>query len=113
VRAIANELIRIGKIDRGAIGIGYNLLTPRAAAALGLPAQTQGVIVGQILPGSPAAQVGLKVNDVITKVNDQQIDATHPISSILLRTRPGDKVTLTLIRDGNQQIVEVTLGRQS
>jgi S1-C subfamily serine protease len=113
VRAIANELIRSGKIDRGAIGIGYNLLTPRAAAALGLPAQTQGVIVGQILPGSPAAQVGLRVNDVITKVNDQQIDATHPISSILLRTRPGDKVKLTIIRDGNQQIVEVTLGRQS
>ncbi|MHB8630969.1 MAG: S1C family serine protease [Candidatus Limnocylindria bacterium] len=113
VRDIANELIKNGKIDRGAIGIGYNLLTSRAAAALGLPAETQGIIISEILPGSPAAQVGLKPNDVITKVNDQQIDSTHPISSLLLHTRPGDKVTLTIIRDGKQQIVDLTLGRQS
>ena len=113
VRAIADELIKNGKIERGAIGITYNLLTPRAAAALALPAQTQGIIISQILPGSPAAQAGLKVNDVITKINDQQIDGTHPISSVLLHTRPGDKVKLTIIRDGKQQTVDLTLGRQS
>jgi S1-C subfamily serine protease len=113
VRDIANELIRNGKVDRGAIGIGYNLLTPRGAAALSLPAQTQGIIISQILPGSPAAQAGLKVNDVIAKINDQQIDGAHPISSILLHTRPGDKVKLTIIRDGKQQTVDLTLGRQS
>jgi serine protease Do len=113
VRDIANELITNGKIDRGAIGIAYNLLTPRAAAALSLPAQTQGIIISQLLPGSPALQAGLKVNDVITKINDQQIDGTHPISSILLHTRPGDKVKLTIIRDGKQQTVDLTLGRQS
>jgi S1-C subfamily serine protease len=113
VRDIANELIKNGKIERGAIGIGYNLLTPRTAAALGLPAQTQGIIVTQILTGSPAAQAGLKANDVVAKVNDQQIDDTHPISSILLHTRPGDRVKLTIIRDGKQQTVDLTLGRQS
>ncbi|MDP9321826.1 MAG: trypsin-like peptidase domain-containing protein [Chloroflexota bacterium] len=113
VRDIANELITNGKIDRGAIGIAYNLLTPRAAAALSLPAETQGIIISQLLAGSPAGQAGLKVNDVITKINDQQIDGTHPISSILLHTRPGDKVKLTIIRDGKQQTVDLTLGRQS
>jgi len=113
VRDIANELIANGKIDRGAIGISYSLLTPRAAAALALPAQTQGIIISQLLPGSPAVQAGLRVNDVITKINDQQIDGTHPISSILLHTRPGDKVKLTIIRDGKQQTVDLTLGRQS
>ena len=113
VRAIANELITNGKIERGAIGIAYNLLTPRLAASLSLPSQTQGIIISQILPGSPASQAGLKVNDVITKINDQQIDGSHPISSILLHTRPGDKVKLTIIRDGKQQTVDLTLGRQS
>ena len=113
VRDIANELITNGKIDRGAIGIGYSLLSPRLAATLSLPAQTQGIIVTQIIAGSGAAQAGLKVNDVITKINDQQIDGTHPISSILLHTRPGDKVKLTIIRDGKQQTVDLTLGRQS
>ena len=113
LRDISNELIKNGKIDRGAIGIGYTLLTSRAAAALGLPAQTQGVIVSQVLAGSAAAQAGLRATDVITKLNDLQIDGTHPISSILLHTRPGDKVKLTIIRDGKQQTVDVTLGRQS
>lgn len=113
VRAIANELITNGKIERGAIGIAYNLLTPRLAASLSLPPQTQGIIITQILPGSPASQAGLKVNDVIAKINDQQIDGPHPISSILLHTRPGDKVKLTIIRDGKQQTVDLTLGRQS
>jgi len=113
VRDIANELITNGKIDRGAIGIAYNLLTPRLAASLSLPSDTQGVIITQILPSSPAATSGLRVNDVITKINTQQIDGTHPISSILLHTRPGDKVTLTIIRDGKQQTVDLTLGRQS
>ena len=113
IRDISNELIKSGKIDRGALGIGYNLLSPRAAAVLGLPAQTQGIIIVQIVPGSAAAQAGLRVNDVITKVGDQQIDDTHPISSILLHTRPGDKVKLTIIRDGKQQTVDLTLGRQS
>ncbi len=113
VRDISNELIKSGKIERGAIGIAYSLLTPRAAAALGLPPQTQGVIVGQVLAGSAAAQAGLRANDVVTKINDQQIDGSHPISSILLHTRPGDKVKITIIRDGKQQSVDVTLGRQS
>jgi 2-alkenal reductase len=113
VREIANELITNGKIDRGAMGISYNLLTPRLAASLSLPAQTQGIIVTQILTGSPASQAGLKAGDVITKINDASIDGTHPISSILLHTRPGDKVKLTIIRDGKQQTVDLTLGRQS
>ena len=113
VRDIANELITNGKIDRGAIGIAYSVLSPRLAATLSLPAQTQGIIVTQIIAGSGAAQAGLKVNDVITKISDQQIDGTHPISSILLHTRPGDKVKLTIIRDGKQQTVDLTLGRQS
>ncbi len=112
VRDISAELIKSGKIDRGAIGIGYNLMTPRNAVVLALPTQTQGVIVTQIITGSAAAQAGLRTNDVITKINGQQIDGPHPISSILLHTRPGDKVTLTIIRDGKQQTVDVTLGRQ-
>jgi serine protease Do len=113
IREIADQLIATGKIDRGAIGIRYNLVTPRGAVSLGLPPQTQGIIVVQVLPGSPAQGAGLRQGDVITKVNGQQIDDAHPIGSILLHTHPGDKVTLTIIRDGKQQNVDLTLGRQT
>ncbi|HVR89441.1 MAG TPA: trypsin-like peptidase domain-containing protein [Candidatus Limnocylindria bacterium] len=113
IREIADQLVANGKVDRGVIGIRYTLLSPRLAASLSLPAQTQGIIVTQAVTASPAQQAGLRANDVITKVNTQAIDETHPISSILLHTHPGDKVTLTIIRDGKQQTVDLTLGRQS
>jgi 2-alkenal reductase len=111
VRQVADELIRNGKIVRGFIGIQYTLLSPRQAAQLGLPAGTAGIIVSQVVPGSPAQQAGLRPNDIITKVNDQLIDVAHPLQTLLVRFRPGDKVKLTLVRDGKEQSVDVTLGQ--
>jgi S1-C subfamily serine protease len=111
VRQIAEELIRSGRVERGRIGIGYQIVTSRAAQSLGLPAQASGVLVTQVQAGSPAASAGLRQNDVITKVNDQAIDEEHPLATMLLRFRAGDKVRLTVFRDGREQVVEVTLGR--
>ena len=112
IREITDELIKNGKIERGIIGIRYQPVSSRAAVSLGLPAQTTGIIITEILRGSPAEQSGLRPRDVITKVNDLQIDAEHPVQSILLRLRPGNKVKLTIIRDGKQQSVDVTLGKR-
>lgn len=111
IREITDELIKNGKVERGIIGIRYQPVSSRAAVSLGLPAQTTGIIITEILRSSPAEQSGLRARDVITKVNEMQIDAEHPVQSILLRLRPGDKVKLTIIRDGKQQSVDVTLGK--
>ncbi len=111
IREIANELIKNGQIVRGFIGIRYLPLTPRQAISLGLPAAA-GITVQTVDAGSPGAQAGLRVGDIITKVNDQQIDQQHPLTSIMAKTRPGDRVKLTIIRGGETSIVEVTLGRQ-
>ena len=64
------------------------------------------------MSGSPAQAAGLRVGDIVTKVNDQAIDQQHPLNSLMLKSRPGDKIRLTLIRDGQTQTVELTLGRQ-
>src|SRR5690348_7867220 len=112
IRDIANELIQNGQIVRGFIGISYLPLTPRQAISLGLSAAA-GITVQQVVAGSPAAAAGLRVGDVITKVNDQAVDQDHPLTSIMLKTRPGDKVRLTVIRGGQTQVIELTLGRQS
>ena len=111
IREITDELIKNGKVERGIIGIRYQPVSSRAAVSLGLPAQTTGILITEILKGSPAEQSGLRPRDVITKVNEMQIDAEHPVQSILLRLRPGDKVKLTIIRDGKQQSVDVVLGK--
>ena len=111
VKQIADEIIANGKVVRGYIGIQYSPITPRQAAQLGLPTGTIGIIVTQVVPGSPAEQTGIQVNDIITKVSDQVIDADHPLSSLLVKNRPGDKVKLTLIRSGKEMTVDVTLGQ--
>jgi S1-C subfamily serine protease len=111
IRDISNELIKNGQIVRGFIGISYLPLTPRQAISLGLPA-TAGITIDSVVAGSPAAQAGLRQGDIITKVNDQQIDQQHPLTSIMAKTRPGDRARLTVIRGGQTQVIEVTLGRQ-
>ncbi len=100
VRQIAEELIRSGRVERGLIGIGYQL-NARAA----------GVTVTQVQPGSAGAAAGLRQGDVLTNVNGQVIDGEHPLKTIMLRFRPGDRVRLTVVRDGREQQIEVTLGR--
>jgi 2-alkenal reductase len=112
IREIANDLIKNGQIVRGFIGVSYTPVTPRQAIALGLSTPA-GITVSSVVRGSPADVAGILVGDIITKINDQQIDQAHPLNSLMLKTRPGDKVRLTLIRAGQTQVVEVTLGRQS
>jgi len=111
VRQIADELIKNGKVVRGFIGIQYQQLTPRQAAQLGLPQGTAGIIVTQVVSGSPATQAGIQPNDIITKVNDQIIDAQHPLQSLMVKLRPGDKIRLTLLRNSKEQTVDLTLGQ--
>ncbi|MBI2324108.1 MAG: trypsin-like peptidase domain-containing protein [Chloroflexi bacterium] len=111
VRQIADELIKSGTVERGRIGILYQSLSAREAASRGLPANTSGVLISEVVPGSAGASAGLRAGDIVLKVNDQQIDQEHPLLTIMLRYRPGDKVRLAVFRDGREQSMEITLGR--
>ncbi len=111
VRRIADEIIKNGKVERGRIGILYQSLSTREAASRGLPANTSGVLISEVVPGAAGASAGLRSGDIILKVNDQRIDPEHPLLTIMLRYRPGDKVRLTVFRDGKEQTMELTLGR--
>ncbi|MEX2046167.1 MAG: trypsin-like peptidase domain-containing protein [Chloroflexota bacterium] len=109
IRAVADELIRDGRIERAYMGISYAPLSPRGAVALGLPAAA-GIQITSIEPGAPAAQAGLRAGDVITKVNDQQIDQQHPLQLELMKYRAGDRVRLEVVRGTQTAVIELTLG---
>lgn len=111
VRRIAEELISKGRVERGRIGIAYQPVPPGAGPSLDLPAHVHGVLIEEVQPGSAGAQAGLRPRDVVTKVDGQAIDLEHPLPTIMLRFRPGDRVTLTVFRDGSEQQIGVTLGR--
>jgi S1-C subfamily serine protease len=63
-----------------------------------------------ILSGSPADKAGLKEGDIITDVNGTRIDGTSPVDEVLSQYKPGDTVTLTVLRDGQTIQLPLTLG---
>ncbi|HEX3629821.1 MAG TPA: trypsin-like peptidase domain-containing protein [Candidatus Dormibacteraeota bacterium] len=108
-RDIANQLITTGHVNRPYLGVTYQQLDETGAAANNL---VVGALVTQITPGSPADRAGVRVHDVVTKVNNQVIDDQHPLRDVLRQYAPGTKVSLTVYRSGKSQTLQVTLGSQ-
>ncbi len=71
---------------------------------------TQGAFVTQVDSGSPADKAGLKTGDIITAVDGQTVDATHPLNTLISQKKPGDNVVLSIQRGGQTQTINVTLG---
>jgi S1-C subfamily serine protease len=84
---------------------------PVAAGALIGPSQaTDGSAIPGITPDSPAAKAGLKEGDIITQIEGTAIDPEHPLEAALTSYRPGQTVTLTVLRGGETLQLKVTLG---
>ena len=108
VNIVAQQLIEKGYVERPYLGIEYATITPRLASAYDLPAD-QGVYVQRVASGSPAATAGLQEGDIITAINDQTIDEDNPLTNVLWRFHVGDEVRLTILRQGEELSVDVTL----
>lgn len=105
-----------GVLQRPYLGVMYVSLTDDIAKQYKLSVQRGAFIpsaiqLGEdtIVDGSPAAKAGLKEGDVITKVNNTKIDENNGLTSVLGRHKVGEKVTLTVVRDGKTITKDVTL----
>jgi serine protease Do len=108
-RPIADQLVNTGRAVHPFLGIQYAPLTPAIAAQLGVNAQN-GIVIGAVVPGSPAANAGLQPRDVVTSADGQQLTDESSLAEVLSQHQPGDAVTLTVIRGSQQLAVQVTLG---
>jgi S1-C subfamily serine protease len=105
----------------GVIGTG---LVPAIAEAMDLPADQQGILVGQVVQGSPADQAGLRgsfkpvvINgqtiqvggDVIAAVDGQSMTQVDDLTAFLQQAEPGQTVTLTILREGQEMQIQATL----
>jgi serine protease Do len=108
-KPIADELVASGRAVHPFLGIQYAPLTPSIAAQLGIPGQT-GIVVGGVVQGSPAAAAGLRPRDVITAIDGQSITDESTLALMLNQHKPGDSVSLSVLRGGQQQTVSATLG---
>ena len=100
-----------GVVPRGYLGVNIQPVTNEMAESMGLKT-AGGAIVVDALPGTPAADAGLKSGDVITKLNGKAIEDAADLTLRVGSFKPGDKVDLTYLRDGAEKTAQVTLSSQ-
>ncbi len=125
VKNVVPALIQDGKYVHTWMGISGSSLVPDLATAMKLDSAQRGALVGEVLPNSPAEKAGLRgssqqvaidgqtVNvggDVITAIDGQSVVEMNDIIAYLAsNTQVGQKVTLSIIRDGKQETLDVKL----
>ena len=97
------QLRKFGHLHRAEIGIGIQTITPSMAAALRLP-RTYGVVVSDVLPGSPAEAAGVHIGDVLAGVDGKAADSLPLVAFHFYLLETGDKVRLDILR-GNDRLV--------
>jgi len=120
------ELRSKGSVDYAYIGVTSQPLYPQLADRLEIPSDT-GALVARVIPGSPADEAGLQGSDqtihfqgqrvaaggdVIVAVDGHEIVGESDLPRLIARYDPGDTVTLRIIRDGETQDTDVTLGER-
>ncbi len=112
VKGIVDELRENGSIDRSFnVGFRIQAIDDRVAEYLKLD-KTQGAVVVQIQPGSLSDKAGLKLEDVIIKVNDVPVKNDQEVAFAINDLRVGDTLKLTILRNGSEDDIEMELVRQ-
>ena len=114
VKGMLNQLIETGSAKRTYLGVYAQAITPEAAKEYNLPVSTGAYLYSPsaysaIVKDSPAAKAGLKDKDIITAVNGVKVGAAGSLADLISEYKPGDTVQLTVIREGKEMTVNVTL----
>ena len=99
VKSVASSIVAGHKVQHAYLGV-----------KIGNAATGPGANVGTVIAGSPAEKAGLQAGDVITAVNGKSITSADDLTAAVGSHASGDKVTLTVTRNGNTRTITVTLG---
>ncbi|MGW5240819.1 S1C family serine protease [Monashia sp. NPDC004114] len=103
-KSIADQLIKSGKAEHAFLGV-----STRDTVAQDGSAKRAGAQIAAVTSGTPAANAGLKEGDVVIAVDGNPVDSSTALVAQVRERTAGDKVTLTVLRDGKRQEVQVTL----
>ena len=106
--SVADQLIETGKVSSAYLGVITTDLSPEDAERFDLPVDS-GAIVSDVEPGHAAAEAGVRRADIIVALGDTSIENTGDLLAALRDYQPGDTVALTVIRDGDKQVLDVRL----
>jgi len=111
IRNVVDQLREHGKVARGWLGVQMQEITPALAKAIGL-SNAKGVLVDIVTKDSPAARAGLKQGDVITGFNGAPVTDTRDLAFAVAQTPAGKSVPVQVLREGQQQTLNVTIGSE-
>ena len=106
---VVDQLISAGEVQRGYLGVAPADLTEDLKMAMGLDEAIEGVLINQVLPGTPAEAAGLESGDIVTELNGQSIDGARELTRRVGAFMPGDEVRFTVIRDERERTFTVEL----
>jgi S1-C subfamily serine protease len=110
--SVADQVIDTGRVSTAYLGVQTTDLSPEDANRFDLPVDS-GALVEKVLPGRAAADAGVRKGDIITALGGARVESYGDLLGALRDYEPGDTVTLTVFRDGNETKLEVTLGKKS
>jgi S1-C subfamily serine protease len=123
-REVVKQIEEHGEVKHAYLGISGGSITPDLAKALKLPVE-DGVLVNEVVKGGPADKAGIKGGDtsatiegasirlggdIITKVDGKKVAGMEEVINAVNEAKPGERMTLTVDRDGKSQDIAVTLG---
>ncbi|MGO4635065.1 S1C family serine protease [Streptomyces sp. 2RAF24] len=109
-KRVAEELINTGKAAHPVIGVSLDMQYTGDGAKVGAKGKDG---TSSVTPDGPAARAGIRPGDVITKVDGQRVHSGEELIVKIRAHRPGDRLKLTLTRDGKEQTKTLTLGSSS
>ncbi|MGV8878036.1 MAG: Do family serine endopeptidase [Sphingobacteriaceae bacterium] len=107
-KKVLNDLEKFGVVKRGFVGVTFTELNPDVAGQLGVKTSI-GLYVNGLVKGGGAEIAGLNKGDIITKVDGNMVYASSDLQEHVGRLQPGDKIKVTVIREGKEKMFNVTL----
>ncbi len=109
-KTISDSLIQYGKIVRGYLGVNIQDITSEMAQSLKMEEGKHGVIVADLIPGSPAEKGGMEQGDIILHYNGEDIVSVSQLRNLVAGTTPGETVSITVQRNRKQIDLSVKIG---
>lgn len=108
VKKVVDDLKEFGEVQRAIIGVNISDIDADIAAKQKL-AEVKGALITRIIPGGSASEAGMKENDVIVKFDGQPVNTVSELQERVGKHRPGDKATVTFIRNGKESTLPITM----
>jgi len=106
---VMQQIVRTGSVKRGWLGVRIRTVVPTLKTTMRLTRSTGVVVVG-LLPNSPAKNAGLKVEDVITSLNNQRVRTAQGFLGYVAQRRPGSTIVVIFTREHQTHRMEIKVG---